>query len=153
MEMPKPGPAHEKFSLFAGNWVGDEKIHATPWDPQGGPAVARVDNRLALGGFAIVQDYVQERGGKVSIEGHAVLRWDEPGQQYVMLWWDSMGFPPGEFRGAFHGDVLTMTSESPMGHSRCTFDFTRAGKYDFRLESSPDGSQWAPFIEGSYARK
>lgn len=72
MEMPKPGPAHEKFSLFAGSWAGD---------------------------------------------------------------------------------TLSLTSESPMGHSRCTFVFSQAGKYTFRLESSQDGSRWAPFIEGSYTRR
>ncbi len=55
MEMPRPGAAHEKLQLFVGQWSGEEVIAASPLDPAGGPANAKVDNRLLLDGFIVIR--------------------------------------------------------------------------------------------------
>lgn len=152
MEMPKPTEAHKKLEMLVGSWSGEEKLQPSPWDPQGGTAVGTVENRAALGGFAVVQDYRQERGGRVTFEGHGVFRYEPMAGVYEMWWFDSMGMPPTCFRGGFEGNVLMVAAQGPQGWSRAVFDFGKKGSYTFRMEVSPDGAQWFGFMEGRYAR-
>lgn len=151
MEMPKPGPRHRALERLAGTWTGDETISPSPWDPAGGPAVARVKNVIAIDGFALVQDYEQERAGSVTYRGHGVLRFDAASGQYVFHWFDSMGMPPSEFRGTFDGDTLALASQGPMGHARASWKVA-ADRYDYAMEVSPDGATWHPFLAGTYRR-
>lgn len=153
MTMPQLTDAHRKLEKITGTWLGQETIHPSPMDPQGGPAIGRVSNRMALDGFAVVQDYEQERGGRVPFRGHGVFRYDAHSQQYVLHWFDSLGFPPGEFRGTFDGDVMILTMYAPQGSSRATFDFRQPAAYQFTMEVSPDGQQWFPFLGGTYQRQ
>ena len=150
MDMPKPTEAHRKLEKLVGSWSGEERLHPSPWDPQGGTALGRVRNRVALDGFIVVQDYEQERGGSINFRGHGVFSWDPSRPCYLLHWFDSMGMPPNEFRGNFQGDVLIMTSQGPQGHSRAVFDFVEKGLYRFRMEVSQDGDQWYTFMEGKY---
>lgn len=152
MEMPKPTDAHRKLQKLIGAWTGEELLSPTPWDPKGGTAVARVHNRMALDGFAVVQDYEQERGGVVNFRGHGVFGWDPEGQTYTMHWFDTMGMPPNVYRGTFQGDVLTLTSKLQQGHSRAVFNLLQQDKYAFHMEVSPDGQQWTKVLEGNYSR-
>lgn len=55
MEMPKPTTAHHQLAALVGTWVGEEKMYPSPWDPAGGTATGRFQNRLALDGLAVVQ--------------------------------------------------------------------------------------------------
>lgn len=153
MNMPSVTDAHRKLERLAGNWIGEEKVHPSPFDPKGGPATGRVSNRRALDGFAVVQDYEQERGGKTNFRGHGVFRFDAMQNAYFMHWFDSMGFPPGEYRGQFEGDVLTLTCENPQHKSRAIFNLQQSDKYTFKMEVSPDGTAWYPFMEGTYTKK
>ena len=41
MEMPTPGAAHFKLERLVGLWMGEERVHPSPWDPKGGDAVGR----------------------------------------------------------------------------------------------------------------
>ena len=152
MEMPKLTPAHYKLERMVGEWLGREHIRLSPFDPNGGDAVGRVSNRRALDGFAVVQDYQQERQGTVSLRGHAVIRWDAGEQCYIMYWFDSVGMPPNEFRGDFAGDVLVLTNQAPQGQTRATFDYSDPDLYQYRMDVSPDGNQWFPFMTGEYVR-
>src|SRR6185503_8657799 len=149
MDMPKPTPAHDRLKSLVGSWTGDETIHPSPFDPKGGPATARVDNRSALDGFVVIQDYAQTRAGAPNYRGHGVFSWSAAENVYVMHWWDSMGFPASEFKGDFAGDVLTLKCATPMGHSRAAFDLGTPGRYTFRLDVSGDGRDWIPFMEGN----
>jgi hypothetical protein len=128
-------------------------MHPSPWDPAGGTALGRVENREALDGFVVVQDYAQERAGRVTFRGHGVFSWDAPRRSYVFHWFDSMGMPPNEYVGQFQGDVLTLSYQGPQGHSRAVFDLTQAGRYAFRMDFSPDGATWQTLMEGSYLRR
>ena len=152
-DMPKPTDAHRKLEKLVGTWTGEEKLSPSPWDPQGGMAKGRVTNRLAIDGFAVIQDYEQERNGKICFYGHGVFRFDAMTNCYESFWFDSMGMPVNHFRGNFDGDVLSMSYQSPMGHTRCTFDLRERGRYVFRMEVSQDGQSWYQFMEGSYAKK
>ncbi len=152
MEMPKPTDAHKKLARLVGTWTGEEKMHPSPWDPKGGTAMGKITNRLALGGFAVIQEYRQERGGQTTFEGHGVFSYDAARQDYLLHWFDSMGTPPNEFRGRFEGQVLTLFSESPQGRSRAIFDLGGDGTYTFKMDMSPDGRQWQTLMEGGYRK-
>ena len=150
MEMPRPGAEQRKLEILVGSWRGDETLSPSPWDPKGGTAVGRTVNRLALDGFAVIQDYQQQREGQTNFLGHGVFRWDDG--TYVLHWFDSMGMAPSEYRGNFDGNTLVMTARLTQGFSRATFDFRRPGSYHFRMEVSPDGNQWFTMIDGQYIR-
>ncbi|MEP7028320.1 MAG: DUF1579 family protein [Candidatus Eisenbacteria bacterium] len=152
METPRPGTEHEKLQVMVGQWTGEELIHPSPMDPVGGAANARVNNRLALSGFIVVQDYEQERAGVVNFRGHAVISYDAARKTHVMDWWDSFGMGRAAFEGGFEGSKLVLTARSPMGVSRATYDFPGDDQYSFVLEVSIDGKTWAPFLEGKYTR-
>jgi len=153
-EMQALAEQHRKLELFAGSWAGEEKIYPSPWDPQGGPAAGRMDSRIALDGFFLITDYVEERGGRVSYRGHGVYGWDPQDQCYTMHWFDGMGsIPKVHAKGRWEGDVLTYQHQHERGHSRYIYELKGAGEYRFRIESSQDGKAWATFMEGTYRKK
>ena len=153
MDMPKPSERHEKLKLLVGSWVGDEHMHPSPWDARGGRAIGHVHNRPALDGFAVIQDYEQERDGNITFRGHGVFTWDLSERCYILYWFDSLGFPPNIFKGTFDNTALTLTSQSVQGYTRAVWDFGMGGKYAYRMEFSPDGKQWSTFVDGTYDKK
>jgi hypothetical protein len=153
MEMPQVSPEHQALSILVGNWLGQEHIHPSPFDPVGGPATGRVHNRAALDGFAVIQDYEQERRGVVNFRGHGVFRWDAGEQCYKLHWFDSFGLPPVEYRGLLKDRVLILTAPQGEGLGRATFDFSLEGRYQYRMEVSSDGVQWFIFTDGEYLRQ
>ena len=156
MQMPQVQDQHRKLQALVGKWVGEEKLHPSPWDPKGGPAVAKVESRLSVGGFFLITDYTQERDGKVSYEGHGVYGWDGREHCYTMHWFDSMGggscsaLPA---KGTWEGNTLTFQQQSEMGHGRYIYVFEGDGRYSFRIEQSQDGKQWMTFMDSRYTRK
>ena len=152
MEMPKPSDAHRKLEKFVGNWFGEEKIAPSPWDAQSGTAIGRVNNRLALDGFIVVQDYEQERNGAVNYRGHGVFSYDANQNAHLLHWWDSMGMTPNVFKGAFDGQTVTLTCDDGPMKSRAIFKLGD-NDYSFRMEASQDGGNWKTFVEGKYERQ
>ena len=150
MEMPLPTDAHRKLQKLVGSWTGEERMRPSPWDPAGGIAIGRVRNVSALDGFAVVQDYEQERGGRVTFRGHGIFWWDASSSAYVLHWFDSMGQAPNEFRGTFDAGVLSLVSYGVQGNARAVWDFRQPGGYLYRLEMSPDGVVWQALMEASY---
>jgi hypothetical protein len=153
MEMPKPAAEQRALEILVGTWLGQERLFPSSFDPIGGLAIGHVHNRLALDGFAVIQDYEQERDGAVNFRGHGLFRWDTARHDYVLHWFDSMGGPPTDYRGTLSARVLVLTAPQPQGFSRAIFDFSLAKRYHYRLEISPDGNQWMPFTEGEYVRQ
>lgn len=153
MKMPKPSAAHKKLHKLEGTWSGDEQHSPSPFDPKGGSAKAKVKNKIALDGFAVVQEYEQKRGGKPTFSGHAIFRYDAEAAEYQMLWMDSMGGPANTFRGTFDGKVMSLSSESGQGKMRCIFEFPKKDAYVFTMDVSMDGTEWMPFMTGKYKKK
>jgi hypothetical protein len=153
--MPMPGltDAHRKLEVLAGRWKGEETLSPSPWDPRGGKAAGRVENRKVLDGFAVVQDYEQERNGKVNFRGHGVFGYDQQRNRYTLHWFDSMGMGVSVFDGTFDGDVLRLMAVSPEGRTRAVWDFSTPGEYHNRMEMSGDGEKWDLFMEGTYRRE
>jgi hypothetical protein len=152
MEMAKPGEAHKKLQKLSGKWEGTEIMHPSPWVKERTEAQGKVENRVSLDGFNVIQEYEQKMGDVVSFRGHGVFSWDMTEGCFTMHWWDNMGTPVNVFKGDFKGDVLTLGSRNPMGHSRAIFDVSRPDSYTFRMEFSQDGEKYHPFMEGSYTR-
>jgi hypothetical protein len=152
MEMPKVAEAHKKLDAFAGNWTGKEKLSPSPWDPKGGVAIGRCKNRLVADGFAVVQDYEQERDGKVGFRGHGVFSFSARENCYLLHWWDSMGMGGSVFKGNFEGGKLQLTCPLPQGQSRGTWEIVNGTHYHFLMEVSPDGQKWMTMIDGDYTR-
>ena len=150
MNLPKPGDAHTRLHRLAGQWGGEETVHPAPHDP-GGSATAFLNNRIALDGFTVVQEYEQYRPGRPTYSGHGVFWYDPVANQYAMTWFDSMMGAALEFRGDFDGDVLRL-AHTPIGGGflRATFDCGLPGEYVFVMEVSSDGNSWAPTMEGAY---
>jgi hypothetical protein len=153
MEMPRLVPEHKALDLFVGRWLGNETLHPSLFDSVGGPALGRAFNRLGLEGFAVIQDYEQEKNGKVNYRGHGIFLWDGVAKTYFLHWFDSMGFPPVVFRGRREQSVFIFEAQTPGGWTRATFDFSVTDAYRFVMEMSPDGKNWAIFTEGEYARQ
>ncbi len=153
MHMPVPTDAHRKLERLAGRWVGRERIHPSPMAPAGGEAVGRMRMEPALDGFAVLQDYAQDRGGAVTFRGHGIFRYDASAREYQLHWFDSLGQAPGLFTGTFDGDRLVLVQRTPQGRVRSTWDLAQPDAYRWLMEVSGDGAQWMPFMEGEYRRE
>ena len=57
-----------------------------------------------------------------------------------------------EYRGKLSGSKLVLEAATPMGRSRATYDLSKDGTYEFAMEVSMDGNNWATFMKGSYRR-
>jgi hypothetical protein len=152
MEMPKPSAGHLKLEKIAGRWEGEEKMYPSPWDPKGGSAIGRINSRMALKGFALINDYEQERGGAITFTGHGVFTYDPKEDGYTLSWFDCMGVPPEIFKGNFEGNVLSLSHGGPGMHVRLAYDLSDAGQLATRMEMSQDGSSWNRFFDGRFRR-
>jgi hypothetical protein len=153
MDMPQPTAEHRRLQFFVGDWVGDEKLSPSPWGP-GGAATGRFTCRLDLEGFYVIQDYVEEKDGRIVFRGHGILGYDAQAQEYCWYWIDSMGFvPAAPSRGTWEGDTLTFQSSSPQGQGRYVYRIEGERAYHFRLENSFDGGKtFQTLMEGRYER-
>lgn len=151
MDMPKPADGHRKLEALAGDWEGTETMHPSDWDPAGGTATGRNRSRVSLGGFALINEYEQERDGAITFSGHGVTTYDPGTDLYTLHWFDSMGSPPEVFTGRFEGDVLTMSHGGPM-HARLTWDLTASDAMVSSMEMSQDGTTWNRLFDAIYRK-
>lgn len=129
-------------------------MHPSQWAPQTKTSVGRSRSRMDLGGLFLIVNYEQEVDGEVSFRGHGVYGWDPRRESYTMHWFDSMGYPPGGMAlGTWEGDTLTFESKSEHGHSRYVYVHPEPGRYEFRIESSPDGETWSTVMESTMRRE
>ena len=63
--------------------------------------------------FALINDYEQERDGKITFTGHGVFTYDPKADPYTLTWFDCMGVPPEVFKGRFDGDILKLAHGGP----------------------------------------
>ena len=153
--MPQPGAEHKRLQALAGEWEGEEQISPSPWGP-GGKATGRYSYRAGVDGFFLIQDYVEEKDGRIVFRGHGVYGWDAKDKMYTWYWVDSMGqVPPAPSRGRWEGDSLIFESTNPPdGRGRYTHRFEGPDTYHFKLEGSSDGGKtFMTFMEGTYHRK
>jgi len=152
MNMPTPSDGHRLLEKLSGTWVGEETMHPSQWDPQGGTAIGRNRNRIILGGFALVSDYEQERDGAIGFTGHGVYTYSPEEDQVTLHWFDSMGSPPEVFKGGFWGNVLTLGHGGPGMHVRMTYDLSEIGIMKGTMEMSAEGEDWKRLFEAVYRK-
>ncbi|MFN0072293.1 MAG: DUF1579 family protein [Chloroflexota bacterium] len=119
---------------------------------RGGPGEGQAENRLALNGFAVIDDSQQCRGGQVNAQGDGVFRFDALESEYQLHWFDSMGQAPSVFRGTFEDDLLRLENHTEQGHIGASWDFSEPHRYHYRMEVYGEGDHWQLFTEGSYRR-
>src|SRR5689334_18847851 len=153
MEMPTPTAEHKKLEKIAGQWQGEEQMHPSPWDPKGGTAIGRITSRIALGGFALINDYEQERDGKITFTGHGVFTYDSKEKLYTLTWFDCMGVQPEIFKGQFDGEILRLSHGGPGMHARLTYDLSEPGQLSMSMEMAQDGVNWTRLFDGRLVKK
>jgi hypothetical protein len=147
-----PGPALERLASLEGDWMGEERLAPSPWDPDGGSARGRYRFGTAIDGRYLLGDDQQDRGAGVNFRGHAVLGWDAATARYAMWWFDSAGaVPTGPSTGGWVGSTLTLELAGPAGSSRYAFT-VEDERLQVRIDHAADGSTWATFLEGTYSR-
>lgn len=150
MTTPQPSDGHRAMEKLAGTWEGTETMHPSQWDPKGGTAIGRNRSRLALGGFALITDYEQQRDGAITFSGHSVLTYDPKADRHTLHWFDCIGTPPEVFTGGFEGEVMTLAHGGPGMHARLRWDLTTPGKMLCSMEMSPDGEEWKTLFNAEY---
>ncbi len=115
MEMPVPTAADKALSMLEGSWIGQEKLHPSPIVPEGAITKGRVDNRRALDGFAVIQDYEQETDGKINFRGHGVFRWDAEKQAYMLHWFELIRTGSVGIQGHFDGSCAAPDGDRAAG--------------------------------------
>ena len=121
---------------------------------EAGPARAKVTAQVALGGFYVVQDYVQERDGKAIFSAHGLFTYDREDRLYKLFWHDALGYvPPGPASGTWKEATLTVLRASLRGATRHVFTFLDADTYTLKLQFSSDHEGWADLMTGTYRRK
>lgn len=148
MENPEPVREHRELEKLAGHFAGPERMHPSYWNPEAKKAESVTDARVALDGFAIVQDYEQLLEDGSTFAGHGVFRYDTASDTYEMHWFDSTGGAPRIFRGGFADRMLVLNGRAGDGWQRLTYDFNLDGGYRFKLETSDDGDNWNLALEG-----
>jgi len=153
MQMPEIRPEMRRLAeLFVGTWRGDERLFPSTWDPVGGPAVGTWTVRAVAGGFALALDYVEERDGRVTYQGHGVHAQDVGTGQLAAFWFDNIGVvPTAGVPATFADDRYRYTEVGPSGHTRFTYAW-QGGVFTFTIERSPDGATWAPMHAGTFQR-
>lgn len=148
MEMPKPDHRHQQLARLAGSWRGDEKMPASDWAPAGS-AIGIVENRVALDGFAVIQDYRQESSGVVTFRGHGVFTVE--GEEVALYWFDTMGGTANIYRGKWQGEVLALAAELGPMSSRCVFTVS-GDRYRFEMDMKAPGGDWKNMMTGQYSK-
>ena len=166
--MSRVGPEHTRLHRLAGEWLGEEMVYPSGPD-RGGRASSHTIARIELDGCFVVTDYVEEREGAVPYRGHGIYGWDAQSQTYTMHWFDSMGsFSTTVARGQWNEATgeLAFEQRTHQGYARYVYRFpspaggggpgtsggTGSDVYLFRIESSRDGRDFRPFMEGKYKR-
>jgi hypothetical protein len=154
-DSPKPGPELQRLAQLAGDWVGEETLFPSPWDPKGGRAASTWNARVGLDGLYLISDYAQERDGRVCFRGHGVCGWDPAKSAHTMYWFDSMsvGGHTSPVPGTWEGNRLVFQNQGPQGHGRYSYEIKSKDEIVFRMEGSRDGKAWSPFLESRFRRR
>lgn len=153
MEMPTPTTEHQKLEIIAGRWEGEETMYPSPWDPNGGKAIGRSNSRIALGGFALISDYEQERDGRISFTGHGVFTYSSKEKLYTLTWFDCMGVQPEVFKGNFNGEILRISHGGPGMHAQLTYDLSEPNYLVMSMELAQDGVNWTKLFDARLVRQ
>ena len=150
MEMPKPGPEHQKLAAFVGNWTFEGEMKPGPMGPGG--KMTGTDRIQWLPGNFFVERRFEGKGPMGEMKGVEILGYDSAKKTYTANFFDSMG-GMGSATMTLSGDTWTVTGTGSMGgmtmHDRCTLAFGAGmSTLTVKCEMSADGNKFAPSFEG-----
>ena len=147
-----PLPEHQRLTVFAGEWAGEEMVHPSRW-AEGGPATSHVVARMDLNGFYLIQDTRQQRDGKEVFATHGLFTYDRDDRTYKLFWYDSLGYTsPAPASGGWVGNTLTLVRGSLRGNARHVYEIIDDNSYSLKIQFSPDAEGWADVLTGVYHR-
>jgi Protein of unknown function (DUF1579) len=153
MEMPQPGPEHQKMSYFLGKWHSTATLKPGPWGP-GGPVNGDDECTLMQGGFFVVCKS-EGSGPMGKMSGIGIMGYDATKKSYTWNGFNSMGENESA-QGTVAGKVWTYNGQNMMGgktlKTRYTITEASPSSYDFKAESSEDGTNWTTLMEGHVAK-
>jgi hypothetical protein len=153
---PKPGAEQKKLEVWAGDWKYTGTSYPTPLG-KAGKFVGTQKVRMILNGFFLETrwedkgDYEDEKG--VVSQGVEIDSYDPVKKNYPVFGWENDG---ASSTGSMTVDGSTWKSSSTRTGSdgktyqiRGVTTFTEDGKRaTWKLELSPDGVSWIPWLEG-----
>jgi Protein of unknown function (DUF1579) len=149
MELPRPGPEHAKMGYFVGKWHSTGTLKPGPWGP-GGAMAGDDECSLMPGGFFVVCNS-EGTGPLGKLRGLGVLGYDAETKVYTWNGFNNMGENESA-QGTVSGKVWTYRGENSMGgkafQTRYTITEGSASSYDFKAESSENGTNWTTIMEG-----
>lgn len=154
MQVPKPAPELKHLDYFAGIWVLQGEMKTGPWGPAG--AMTEIDrNEWMEGGFFLIvrSEFTQpaEHGS-----GFAYMGYDPDGKVYTYNEFNSFG-EAIHSRGTVSGDTWTWSGERKIENestkTRWIVTIQSPSSYDFRFETSQDGTNWNVVIIGKAVKQ
>ncbi len=150
MQPPAPSPEVKRLEFFVGKWRTEAEMKPGPWGP--GSKASGSDNCSWMDGgfFVICNTEVLQPWGKLI--GLGVLGYDATKRKYTRQSYHNDGQTVTGV-GTFDGKSWVYISERVVRgrrlKSRFTFVETSSTSYDFKVESSQDGTSWLTVVEGS----
>ena len=151
---PGPGLEHARLGFLVGEWTTQAEIKSGPWGP--GAKVTGRDRCRWMEGRYFITCNTELEGASGKLTGLAVFGYDPGSRRYMRASFHSDGQAALE-TGAVEARTWTFSSDRRTGettlHNRFVFVEKGAGRYDFRIELSPDGVRWDTLVEGSATKR
>ena len=154
MEIPKPAPELKKLDYFAGTWTAEGEIKPGPMG-SGGKFTGTNHVQWMDGGFFLVthSDFngAMGKGAETSYMGY-----DSNDKVYTYDSFNTLG-EADHAKGNLDGNTWTWLSETRIGpqttKGRLTIKVHSATAYNFKFETSADGTDWKTVLEGKDTKK
>lgn len=154
MELPKPGPEHQRLTRFVGTWSGEGEAMPGPFGP-GGKSSWTAKCEWFEGKYAVVC-HSEGNGPMGPSKALGILTYDPAEKKYTYYGLDSIGFAFYS-KGTVSGDVWDFMSDYTMGgkayKSRFQIKETSPTSQTFSEAMSEDGKTWKPAFEGKESKK
>lgn len=154
MQPPKPPPELSSLDYFVGTWVLGGEMNADAMGSEG--RITETDrNQWMEGGFflTIRSEFATPEGSGIGV---AYMGYDPNGKVYTYDEFNSVG-DAIHSRGTVSGDVWTWSGERQTEHSvtktRWIVTILSPHSYDFRFETSQDGTNWKPVMAGKATKQ
>lgn len=153
-EAMQRGPQHERLAYFVGDWQFEGRAMDSPMGP-GGPLSGTDDCEWFEGRFHVVC-HGEANTPRGRMKTGSVWGYDPLVQKYTLYGFNSSG-EAFYVLGTVDGKVWTWNAEYPMGeqvmHLKATVTEESSTAYRYRLEMSPDGTNWTVMEQGRGMKK
>lgn len=155
MQGPKPAPELKRVEYFVGTWLSVGDMKPSPMGP-GGKMTMTEHNQWMEGGFFLTMHSEFNIAGLGSGSGMAYMGFDTDKKVYTYDEFNSMG-EAEHSTGSVDGDTWTWTREQHLGgnamKTRFIMKTLSPTSYTFKLETSPDGSDWSTLMDGKATKE